>query len=73
VDEVDICNEAHVDTANRFAESISGNALKLVCAEYSENSDKCDALKAPAKTKQQLRTKSFFLPLIDLFESFPEV
>ena len=73
-DKVSSCSEKQVEIANRLIESISGNALNLVCTEYNTDSDKCDQFNGfKPKSDPKLRTKSFFLPLIELFDSFPEV
>ncbi|XP_054155161.1 uncharacterized protein LOC128953673 [Oppia nitens] len=73
-DKVNTCSEKQVDIAIRFIESISGSSLNLVCAEYNDSSDKCDQFNNfKTKSEPKLRTKSFFLPLIELFDSFDEV
>jgi hypothetical protein len=42
--------------------------------EYTADSDKCEKLgEPPKKLKNQKRTKSIILPLIDLFDSFSEI
>ncbi|CAG2103782.1 unnamed protein product [Medioppia subpectinata] len=71
---IPVCTEQHVDTAMNFVRSMLGNAIDLLCSEYSEGSDKCDTLgRPPRKLKHQRRTKSFLIPLLDMFDSFPEV
>lgn len=73
-DRVSSCSERQVEIAIRFIESISGNSLNLVCNEYNSESDKCDQFNGfKVKSDPKTRTKSFFLPLIQLFDSFPEV
>ncbi|XP_054155299.1 uncharacterized protein LOC128953803 [Oppia nitens] len=44
--------------------------LNLLCGDYEEDSDKCRTMKTPKRLKSQKRTKSFFLPLTQLLDSF---
>ncbi|CAG2108300.1 unnamed protein product [Medioppia subpectinata] len=44
---IPVCTEQHVDTAMNFVRSMLGNAIDLLCSEYSEGSDKCDTLGRP--------------------------
>jgi len=72
-EKVDICTEKHIETTNRFMDSIIGNSMNIVgCGEYPEDSNKCKAMIIPNKRKHQRRTKSLVMAFLYLIESFPE-
>lgn len=71
---ISTCTENHITTATDFVRSILGNVIDLLCGDYTEGSDKCDSLgRPPKKLKSQRRTKSFMLPLVEIFATFPEI
>jgi hypothetical protein len=72
--DLDVCTEEHLDTVIKLADSMTINADNVFCGEYSGDSDKCRHLgEPPKKRKNQKTTRSFFLPIIDVFNSFREV
>ncbi|XP_054155320.1 uncharacterized protein LOC128953824 [Oppia nitens] len=69
-----ICSTKKVDTVSDFVRNIFDNMVGLICGDYTENSDKCDHLELPPKKpKNDKRTKSFAIPLIEILSSFPEI
>jgi hypothetical protein len=71
---IDICSDENLETIDSFAGSITMNADNLFCGEYSDDSDKCEKLGEPPKRrKNQKIPRSFFLPIIDVFNSFGDV
>ncbi|CAG2172557.1 unnamed protein product [Oppiella nova] len=55
---IPVCTEQHVETALNFVKSMLGNAIDLICSDYTEGSDKCETLgRPPKKLKSQRRTK----------------
>ncbi|KAI1286860.1 hypothetical protein HDE_10464 [Halotydeus destructor] len=44
------------------------DALDLICKNYEEHSGNCDTL-APLKTKSLAKSKSFIVPLVDIYTS----
>jgi len=70
---IDICDDKKLETVNEFVDSLTGNILDILCGDYEDGSDKCLRLGSPPKkNKNQRRTKSFLIPLIDVLASFPE-
>lgn len=58
------------ETFTDFVRSIFSDLVNLSCADYTENSDKCDRLaEPPSKKKGILRTKSALIPLTEIWEN----
>lgn len=71
---IDVCSDEHLDTIEKLAESMIMNVGNVFCGDYIDESDKCLKLGDPPKKKSnQKTTRSFFLPIIDVFTSFREV
>lgn len=53
-----------------FVRSIFDDIVNLTCTDYTENSDKCNQLdEPPQKDKSMKRTKSFIMPLMNIWET----
>ena len=69
-----ICTDDKIEATVQFNHDLSKNTADFLCGDYTEESDKCSQLpKTPDKRRNQLRTKSFLLPIIAIFESFPDI
>lgn len=67
------CTPKDLEVCQRFVQSVFGEAINLLCTDWTEGSDKCEKLPPVAKkNKSQRRTKSFILPLIDLLSSLSD-
>jgi hypothetical protein len=71
---VELCSEDQLETVTDFIDSVTSNLINLLCGDYTEGNDKCEKLEAsPKKNNSEKRTKSFFLPFVQVFESFAEI
>lgn len=64
------CKDEHVDTLQRHFQSVATNTINIACADYNEDSDRCDNIHPPeVKRDKNKSLTSFFL---ELAESFPD-
>jgi hypothetical protein len=70
----DICTDDMIEANIEFTSDLTQNTANFLCGEYTEDSDKCQNLPTrPKKRRNQIRSKSFLLPFIHIFESFSEI
>jgi len=75
-EETEGCTRHTIDWAEKWVLDIYGGAIQVTCGDYFDSSDKCDKLirETPKNDpKTYVRPKSFFKPMIDLMESFPDL
>ncbi|CAG2166862.1 unnamed protein product [Oppiella nova] len=59
------CEPKHIETTVWFFKLLFGDAINLLCTDYTEESDKCSKLGVtPKRLKSQRRTRSFALPVL---------
>lgn len=68
-----VCTEEIIEAGMKILDSLIGNMVNVLCGQYDDESDKCDKLETPKKKSNQKRTKSFIIPMIDVFSSFQEI
>lgn len=62
---VEACNEHRIENVGKFIEAIF-QVSRSFCSVYEDDTDKCSTMVTPRKKQSQRRTKSFFLPLIEI-------
>ncbi|CAG2116824.1 unnamed protein product, partial [Medioppia subpectinata] len=67
-DDVKQCSRKTVDFIVKYVNKLIEPILMIMCTEYSEPSDRCDALveRTPNATASQRRYKSFLMPIINV-------
>jgi len=64
------CNHDATGAIQDFVRSVFQGIVDVSCGDFVENSDKCDRLPAaPKKRKSDKATKTYFLPLVELWNN----
>lgn len=64
-----ICLDHHIELNILFVKNIFGNAVNLLCNEYTEDSDRCEKYQMIRVDKKDVKNNStgtFFTPLLSL-------
>ena len=64
------CSAKASDGVVDFIRNVFQSIVDVACGDFTENSDKCDRLPAPPKKRKSDKpTRTFFLPLVGLWNN----